>query len=49
MNRNILRNILWSRVCLNCSDWILLSVCIGQDKPAIILHIYEDCEAVELI
>ena len=42
-DRNILRNISWSNVHLNCSDWILLSVGIGHNKPAIIRHIYEEC------
>jgi len=35
--------VLWYSVPLNCCDWILLSVCIGQNKPAIIRPIYEDC------
>jgi len=42
MGHNILSNILWSCVHLNCSDWILLSVCIGQNKPTIIQRICED-------
>jgi len=33
MGHNILSNILRSSVRLNCSDWILLSVCIGRISP----------------
>ena len=42
-DHSILRNILWSSVRLNCSDWILLSVCIGQSKTNIVRRIYDDC------
>jgi len=35
---NILRNMLWSSVRLNCADWILLSLCIGQNKCDIIIY-----------
>ena len=47
MGHNILSTIVWSSVRLNCSDWILLSVCIGQNKPTIIRRIglYEDVES----
>jgi len=42
-------NILWSSVRLNCLDWILLSVCIGQNKPTIIRRIYEDVELLYIL
>jgi len=45
MGHNILSNIFWTSVRLNCSDWILLSVCIGHNKPTIIRRIYEDVES----
>jgi len=30
---------------LHCSDWLLLSVCIRQNKPTIIRRMYEDVES----
>ena len=49
MDHNILNNILWCSVRLNCSEWMLLSVCIGQNKPTIVRRIYEDVELILLL
>jgi len=46
MYHNILSDSLLSSVRSNCSDWILLSVCIGQNKPTIIRRKYEDSKLI---
>jgi len=42
-DRSVLRSVLWSSLRLNCSDWVLLSICSGQSKTDIVRRIHDDC------